>query len=176
MALQRYDCSWRVSRSCALGFLFGGTSSAHDMKVLSLMDNIVTAGCMGKGSSPAPSLKYLCGQRTAACMAARLSWVLPWTETSLMPADEISQHGFRLRRPDLHQLAKIQVSSLDRYCKCIRPLGAWFVEHRYVPKGPDQWMMCCWIGRMSLSHREHSLKPQMRPPNSFFRASMCAWR
>ena len=71
----------------------------HSTKVLSLEDNMATAGCMSNGRSPSPALNYLCRQRCAATMAARLTLVLPWTETSLMPADEISRYGFKTQRP-----------------------------------------------------------------------------
>jgi hypothetical protein len=69
-------------------------SRLHYSKVLFLQDNMATAGAMAKGRSPSPVLNYLCRQRAASTLAARLTLVLPWTETSLMPADGISRHGF----------------------------------------------------------------------------------
>ena len=66
----------------------------HSAKAISLEDNSVTSGSMAKGRSPAPALNYLCRQRAASCLGARLGIVLPWTETTLMPADELSRYGF----------------------------------------------------------------------------------
>ena len=66
----------------------------HSAKAISLEDNSVTSGSMAKGRSPAPALNYLCRQRAASCLGARQGIVLPWTETTLMPADELSRYGF----------------------------------------------------------------------------------
>ena len=43
------------------------------------------------------------------------------------------------RRPDPHQLAKIQHTSQERYRRSLRPFVAWLVEHRFVPHGAEQW-------------------------------------
>jgi hypothetical protein len=68
--------------------------SLHYSKVISLQDNSVCAGSMAKGRSPSPAVNYLCRQKAANGFGGRISMVLPWTETSKMPADEISRYGF----------------------------------------------------------------------------------
>ena len=69
------------------------TSRFHLKKVISLEDNAATAGSLAKGRSPSPALNYLCRQRAATTLASRLTLVLPWTETSRMPADDVSRYG-----------------------------------------------------------------------------------
>ena len=59
--------------------------------VLSLQDNMATSGAFTKGRSAAPSLNFLARQRGATAVAADLGVMLPWVQTSLQPADEISR-------------------------------------------------------------------------------------
>ena len=66
----------------------------HYKKVMSLQDNSVTSGSMSKGRSPSPAINYLCRQKAVNGFGGRISMVLPWTETSLMPADALSRYGF----------------------------------------------------------------------------------
>ena len=67
---------------------------------------MATAGCMAKGRSPSPALNYLCRQRAAATLAARVTLVLPWTETSRMPADGVSRFGLGAKAPGSSSVIK----------------------------------------------------------------------
>ncbi len=59
--------------------------------VLSLQDNMAIAGSMHKGRSPSPSLNYVLRRNASRTLAFALRLVLPWVETSLMPADWLSR-------------------------------------------------------------------------------------
>ena len=79
--------------------LLAGCPEAHRRRVLSLEDNMAAACAYAKGRSPAPALNYLLRRRAALSLAARLQLALPWTETSLQPADEASRLSGALRPP-----------------------------------------------------------------------------
>ena len=64
---------------------------AHRMKVISLQDNMAAASAFANGRSAAPGLKHILRRRAAWSIAARLQFILPWTGTLLMPADEASR-------------------------------------------------------------------------------------
>ncbi len=72
---------------------------AHRRKIISLEDNLAAAGAYAKGRSPAPALNFLLRKRAAWCVAGRLQLLLPWTVTTLMPADEASRLQSILRAP-----------------------------------------------------------------------------
>ena len=63
----------------------------HRFRVLSLQDNRPVPGAFAKGRSTAGSLDYVCRQRAALAIAAELSMLPPWTQSKLMPADELSR-------------------------------------------------------------------------------------
>ncbi len=65
--------------------------SAHRTKVLSLQGNGATAGASAKGRSPAPALNFLLRQKTASAVAAEVFSSLPWVQTKVMPADDLSR-------------------------------------------------------------------------------------
>ena len=69
----------------------GSVRSCHGHKVASLQDNMATSGAFSKGRSCAPSLNYLARQKGATAVAADLVVLLPWVQTSIQPADEISR-------------------------------------------------------------------------------------
>ena len=71
--------------------LLGSHGGCHSHKVLSLQDNMSTSGAFSKGRSAAPALNYLARQRAATSVAADISLLLPWVQTSIQPADEISR-------------------------------------------------------------------------------------
>ena len=96
----RYEDPIALGESRAVVRLVRGLAAHpqhHRRKVISLEDNTVTSGSMAKGRSPAPALNYLCRLRAASCLGSQLNLILPWTETSRMPADEISRVGFSNR-------------------------------------------------------------------------------
>ena len=66
-------------------------ASCHRSKILSLEDNSPVSGAWAKGRSPAPALNFLLRKRCSFCVAAQLNTILPWTETKLMPADDLSR-------------------------------------------------------------------------------------
>ena len=63
----------------------------HGAMVLSLQDNMATAGCFTKGRSPAFPLLRLLRQRAAATVASDLRLALPWVETIKQTADKLSR-------------------------------------------------------------------------------------
>ena len=63
----------------------------HRSKLLSLQDNRPICGSFGKGRSTAPALNRLCRQRIALCVAGEVQILLPWTQSALMPADDLSR-------------------------------------------------------------------------------------
>ena len=71
--------------------LLGSVDICHGHQVISLQDNMATSGAFTKGRSAAPSLNYLVRQRGATAVAADIGVMLPWVQTSLQPADEISR-------------------------------------------------------------------------------------
>ena len=71
--------------------LLGSHCGCHGHKVLSLQDNMATSGAFSKGRSAAPSLNYLARQRGATAVAVDISLLLPWDQTSIQPADEITR-------------------------------------------------------------------------------------
>ena len=60
-------------------------------KIISLEDNRPVACSMTKGRSPSPPLKYLLRRKAARCIAAQITLLLPWVETTRMPADHLSR-------------------------------------------------------------------------------------
>ena len=65
--------------------------SAHRSKSLLLEDNRPTSGAFMKGRSQSRSLNHLLRQRAASSVAAQLQLFLPWVESELQPADELSR-------------------------------------------------------------------------------------
>ena len=68
--------------SCAAG---------HRAKIISLQDNMATAGSNAKGRSAAPAVNFLLRQKAGSCLAAEIFTVLPWVQTTAMPADGLSR-------------------------------------------------------------------------------------
>ena len=68
---------------------------AHDHRIICLEDNAPVSFSMTKGRSSAPAFNFLIRKRAAATLAANILVACPWTQTSLMPADEASRkrHG-----------------------------------------------------------------------------------
>ena len=63
----------------------------HRRRLLSLQDNRPVSGSFAKGRSTAPPLNHLCRQKASFSLAAELQLLLPWVQTSRMPADELSR-------------------------------------------------------------------------------------
>ena len=63
----------------------------HHTRVFSLMDNRPWSGAAAKGRSQSPAVNYLCRRRAALCLGTGAQLLLPWTETSRMPADWLSR-------------------------------------------------------------------------------------
>ena len=63
----------------------------HRSRIISLQDNRPTAGALTKGRSAAPALNLLCRQKAAYGLAAQIQVLLPWVESSKMPADDLSR-------------------------------------------------------------------------------------
>ena len=63
----------------------------HRHKFLALEDNMSTAGAWTKGRSSSPLLNYLLRRKSASLLAAEIQLLLPWVETTLQPADELSR-------------------------------------------------------------------------------------
>ena len=59
--------------------------------IVSLQDNQAVAGSMHKGRSPSPSLNYLLRRKASRTLAFAIRLILPWVETTLMPADWLSR-------------------------------------------------------------------------------------
>jgi hypothetical protein len=66
-------------------------ASLHRSKIHSLQDNMPIAGVFTKGRSAAPSLMYLARMKAAHCLAAGITLILPWVQTTVMPADDSSR-------------------------------------------------------------------------------------
>ena len=73
--------------------------TCHGHRICSLQDNAAAAGAFRKGRSPGPAVNYLLRRRCALSLAARLQFMLPWTQTDIMPADEVSRLQTPLRPP-----------------------------------------------------------------------------
>ena len=63
----------------------------HEQVVVSLQDNMALAGAMQKGRSPTRELNYLLRQRAAGTLSSGTRVILPWVETRLQPADDLSR-------------------------------------------------------------------------------------
>ena len=71
--------------------VLGSCVGTHGHKVVTLQDNMATSGAFTKGRSAAPALNYLARQRAATSIGADMAALLPWIESSLQPADELSR-------------------------------------------------------------------------------------
>jgi len=65
--------------------------AAHRHKIISLQDNMPWGCAVAKGRSPAPAVNFLLRKRCGYCLACGLSIVLPWMDSSRMPADGLSR-------------------------------------------------------------------------------------
>lgn len=74
-----------------LSALLARCPGAHRHKVISLEDNKPCQGASAKGRSSAPALNFLLRKKAANCVASQLAFILPWTASQLMPADELSR-------------------------------------------------------------------------------------
>ena len=74
-----------------LSRILGSCASAHRTKYMALEDNRACSGASTKGRSSSPLLNFLLRQRAATLLAADILLLLPWVETSLQPADELSR-------------------------------------------------------------------------------------
>ena len=98
----RFTRSYHAGTSASRGACDAGSRSLPSVP---LHQSSLVGGQHGHGrvhvarEEPFAALNYPCRQRCAATMAARVTLVQPWTETSLMPADEISRYGFKMQRP-----------------------------------------------------------------------------
>ena len=99
---------WRVEDHITLGEsraililtqLLATCPGAHRSKFISLQDNQAAAGAFSKGRSSSVQLNYLLRRRCASALAAGLEIILPWTQTTLMPADHLSRNVRGARRP-----------------------------------------------------------------------------
>ena len=66
-------------------------ASAHRHRIMSLQDNRPVQGSSTKGRSCAPALNFLLRKIAAIAAACEFIIMLPWTESKLMPADELSR-------------------------------------------------------------------------------------
>ena len=66
-------------------------AEAHRSKAIALQDNGAVAGGFAKGRSSRPAFNFLCRRRAALSLSSRIRTILPWTETSRMPADGLSR-------------------------------------------------------------------------------------
>ncbi len=67
-------------------------SSSHNLLVMSLQDNTVTACAHSKGRSSSLPVNYLCRRRAALCLASNIRLIFPWLESALPPADNASRN------------------------------------------------------------------------------------
>jgi hypothetical protein len=74
-----------------LAHALAGDPRAHHHKILTLQDNAPCAGAMNKGRSQAPALNYIIRRKAAMCLLGSFTLILPWIQTTLMPADEASR-------------------------------------------------------------------------------------
>ena len=63
----------------------------HEVKSISLQDNMAVAGAYGKGRSGAVPLNYLARRRASRTLVGGIRDLLPWVETSKQPADNTSR-------------------------------------------------------------------------------------
>ena len=63
----------------------------HRARFNALQDNRPTSGACTKGRSPSPGLNFLLRQKAAACLAAGIRLLVPWVESALQPADDLSR-------------------------------------------------------------------------------------
>ena len=91
---------WRTADHISLGEARGvikvcesiaALPSAHGKLYFSLQDNQSCGGSMTKGRSPAWPLNYCCRKKASLTLASFCKLVLPWVQTSVMPADELSR-------------------------------------------------------------------------------------
>ena len=71
--------------------ILSGCRRCHRHKALSLQDNSSWAGATSKGRSQSPSLNYLLRRKAGLSLLSEIACLLPWCETSKMPADELSR-------------------------------------------------------------------------------------
>ena len=71
--------------------LLTGDVRCHRRRVISLQDNRPISGSFSKGRSTSGPLSYICRQRTAFGVAAEVQLLLPWVQSKLMPADDLSR-------------------------------------------------------------------------------------
>ena len=79
----------RTVHKCA--HALSANTRSHNHKVMSLQDNQPCAGAYNKGRSTAPALNFILRKKSACCLLASLQFILPWIETSKMPADWVSR-------------------------------------------------------------------------------------
>ena len=63
----------------------------HEQVAISLQDNMALAGAMLKGRSPTRELNFLLRERAAGSLSSGTRVILPWVETRLQPADDLSR-------------------------------------------------------------------------------------
>jgi hypothetical protein len=63
----------------------------HDSCVFALQDNRPTAGSMRKGRGGSFALNRIIRQKAGICLAAAFRLFMPWVESKLQPADELSR-------------------------------------------------------------------------------------
>ena len=66
-------------------------SALHNKTHINLEDNQPISASFAKGRSPTIGLNCLLRKRAGICAAYNVQFMLPWIETSRMPADEISR-------------------------------------------------------------------------------------
>ena len=69
----------------------GAIHTTHRHKVLSMQDNFPCACCMAKGRSPVVALDFLVRKKAATCIGANIQLILPWVQSKLQAADELSR-------------------------------------------------------------------------------------
>jgi hypothetical protein len=74
-----------------VGEILLSCTAAHALTHVVLQDNQAAAGGLTKGRSPSWALNFICRRKAAASLAGYLRLILPWMETSRMPADILSR-------------------------------------------------------------------------------------
>ena len=85
----------------------------HRHKVLSLQDNRPVVGAFSKGRSTAGALNRACRQKAAVGLAAEIAVFLPWVESALMPADELSRRQETAQAPQEYKSSSKPVDQYD---------------------------------------------------------------
>ncbi len=78
--------------------IIASSPGLHEQVAISLQDNMALAGAWLKGRSPTRELNFLLRERAAGSLASGTRVILPWVETRLQPADDLSR---RLPEPFL---------------------------------------------------------------------------